>query len=138
MSTAPLDVTAAICALPAQVADNTAELAGLKELVRQVLDRIAGITPADSNSPVLKGDNAAAALAGFKSRPAFKHWAKTNRIKPRWHEGRKYWNRAEILNACKGNPETERLAVMCTNLTRANAARANKTKTKKTEAAPAQ
>jgi hypothetical protein len=50
-------------------------------------------------SPWLRGDQAAAKYAGYKSTRTFRRWAQDNEIKPYVEEGINFWDRASIVRA---------------------------------------
>ena len=62
------------------------------------LDRIeAAVTV--STSPWLRGDNEAARWAGYKSRKAFRDWAKEAGIRPSVDSGMNFWAKRDIERA---------------------------------------
>jgi len=52
-----------------------------------------------ANSPWVRGDQGAAEFAGYRSRRAFREWAKKHRIKPMVEDGMNFWDRAAIAKA---------------------------------------
>ncbi len=51
---------------------------------------------AETGSPFLRGDLAAANFAGFKSRNAFRAWAKENGIRPEIRGGLNLWRKDHL------------------------------------------
>jgi len=49
-----------------------------------------------STSPFLRGDKDAAFFAGFKSRTAFRRWAKENGIRPEIRGGLNLWRKDKL------------------------------------------
>jgi hypothetical protein len=92
--------------MAAEQETNSPTLRAIMESIEQLhakVDQLAGAQTAErepDNSPWLRGDAAAMKFTKFKSRQAFRDWARTARVKP-MPGGAKInlWDRAELIKA---------------------------------------